>query len=143
MNPFAKFPRMCEALGKIDMLLVTALDQIAWVLNLRGNDIEFNPVFFSYLVWYPSDYKTVLFCDEKHFGAEALEYLELIGCTLKPYDGLTEFLAEQVKNKKRIGVDLNKCNSEIRRQIDGCYVERNNVIELLKAQKTPTEVQGM
>lgn len=100
-------------------------------------------MFFSYLVWFPKDYKTVLFCDEKHFDKEALEYLDLLGCTVKPYDGLTEFLAVQVKNKKKIGVDLQKCNSEIRRQIDGHYVEKNGVIELLKAQKTPTEIQGM
>ena len=32
------------------MMLVTTLDDIAWVLNLRGNDIEFNPLFFSYLL---------------------------------------------------------------------------------------------
>jgi Xaa-Pro aminopeptidase len=30
--------------------LITALDEIAWMLNLRGSDISFNPVFFSYLV---------------------------------------------------------------------------------------------
>ena len=31
-------------------LVLTALDDIAWLLNLRGSDIEFNPVFFSYLI---------------------------------------------------------------------------------------------
>ncbi len=33
-----------------DVLVLTALDDIAWLLNLRGSDITFNPVFFSYLV---------------------------------------------------------------------------------------------
>jgi Xaa-Pro aminopeptidase len=32
-------------------LLITTLDDIAWTLNLRGNDIEFNPLFFSYLLF--------------------------------------------------------------------------------------------
>ena len=36
----------------VDVLLVTTLDDIAWFLNLRGNDIPFNPVFFSYLIYY-------------------------------------------------------------------------------------------
>lgn len=39
-----KLPKDC------DMLLVTALDDIAWLLNLRGTDIDYNPVFFSYLI---------------------------------------------------------------------------------------------
>lgn len=32
------------------LLLVTALDEIAWILNCRGSDIDYNPVFFSYLL---------------------------------------------------------------------------------------------
>lgn len=43
----------------------------------------------------------------------------------------------------KIGVDLNKCNSELRRHIAPCMVEKNNVVELLKACKTQIEVQGM
>ncbi|XP_017006986.2 xaa-Pro aminopeptidase ApepP [Drosophila takahashii] len=34
----------------VDALVVSALDEIAWFLNLRGSDIDFNPVFFSYLI---------------------------------------------------------------------------------------------
>ena len=37
------------------MLLITALDDIAWLLNLRGNDIEFNPLFFSYAIFKTDD----------------------------------------------------------------------------------------
>ena len=36
-------------------LLITTLDDIAWLLNLRGNDIQFNPLFFSYLLFYKDD----------------------------------------------------------------------------------------
>lgn len=34
----------------VDVLVVTALDEIAWFLNLRGTDIDYNPVFFSYVI---------------------------------------------------------------------------------------------
>ena len=40
--------------GSVDCLLVTTLDDIAWFLNLRGSDIPFNPVFFSYLLFFPA-----------------------------------------------------------------------------------------
>ena len=37
-------------LKKANVLILSALDDVAWVLNLRGSDIQFNPVFFSYVV---------------------------------------------------------------------------------------------
>jgi len=40
--------KMCEK--KANGLVVTALDEIAWLLNLRGSDISFNPVFFAYVI---------------------------------------------------------------------------------------------
>ena len=38
-----------------NMLIVTALDDIAWFLNLRGDDIDYNPLFFSYLIFHKGD----------------------------------------------------------------------------------------
>ena len=51
----SKLSRIRECLVKqgADGLLVTALDEIAWVLNLRGNDVHCNPVFVSYLLIAP------------------------------------------------------------------------------------------
>jgi Xaa-Pro aminopeptidase len=47
-----KYKRVSAKLGpSVDALLVTTLDDIAWFLNLRGSDIPFNPVFFSYLIY--------------------------------------------------------------------------------------------
>jgi len=50
-----KFKKVSDKLRKkVDVLLVTTLDDIAWLLNLRGNDIKFNPIFFSYLLFHVS-----------------------------------------------------------------------------------------
>lgn len=38
--------------NSVDVLLVTTLDDIAWLLNLRGSDIDYNPVFFAYLMFF-------------------------------------------------------------------------------------------
>jgi Xaa-Pro aminopeptidase len=46
-----KYDRIIKKMdSKATMLLVTTLDDIAWTLNLRGSDISFNPMFFSYLL---------------------------------------------------------------------------------------------
>jgi Xaa-Pro aminopeptidase len=56
-----KYEQVAEALNKeATSLLVTTLDDICWLLNLRGNDIEYNPVFFSYLIFYPKELKSTL-----------------------------------------------------------------------------------
>ena len=54
--------RLCCAEAKADVLLVTALDEIAWLFNLRGSDVSYNPVFLSYAVVTKAGAK--LFVDE-------------------------------------------------------------------------------
>lgn len=61
----SKFKRVAETLGdSADFLLVTTLDDIAWILNCRGTDIDFNPVFFSYLLFNPKELSATLYIDE-------------------------------------------------------------------------------
>ncbi len=49
-----KFEKVNAKLDKkVDALLVTSLDDIAWLLNLRGSDIKYNPVIISYLIFFP------------------------------------------------------------------------------------------
>ena len=59
-----KYEKVLEKLGEdADCLLITALDEIAWLLNLRGSDIEFNPVFFSYAILFKGNENLELFID--------------------------------------------------------------------------------
>lgn len=48
-----------------DVFVLSALDEIAWLLNLRGNDVLCNPVFLSYMIIYADS--AVLYADEKNF----------------------------------------------------------------------------
>ena len=57
-DSLSKFKRLAEKLNG-NALLVTTLDDIAWLLNLRGSDIEYSPVFFSYLVYYPTQTNSI------------------------------------------------------------------------------------
>jgi Xaa-Pro aminopeptidase len=47
-----KYNLIAEKMEKSNIHLITTLDDIAWTLNLRGNDINFNPLFFSYLIFH-------------------------------------------------------------------------------------------
>jgi len=76
-------------------MLVTTLDDIAWVLNLRGNDIEFNPLFFSYLLIHwnsENNFSLDLFISPEKVS-EIQDYLKSNNITVENYDAIFSKLA--------------------------------------------------
>lgn len=84
MSVADKKKAVSEKMSDATCLLLTALDQIAWFMNLRATDIEYNPVFFSYALFDKESGKIDLFTDEKHWvGAHGLEDV-----TIHKYDNI-------------------------------------------------------
>ena len=86
--------KISKVIEKIDAdhLLVVELDQIAWTLNLRGNDIEYNPVFFSFMVMSKETKKIVLFVNPDK-TSDVSSYLESIGVEIQPYGNVGDYLS--------------------------------------------------
>ncbi len=80
----------------IDYHLLTSLDDIAWLFNLRGTDVEYNPVFISYAVI--SQNSAVLFLDEKKLNASLKAKLEDEGIELQPYTAISQYLGDLPKD---------------------------------------------
>ena len=132
--------------------VLTSLDDIAWLLNIRGNDILYNPVVLSYaLVTMDQLYLFVnssvlegkaypYLEDEK--GISVREYLERTGVTVMPYDGVYD-MVEGLKNEK---VLLEKCriNYAVYRLIDGSnkVIDRMNPTASMKAVKNDVEIEN-
>ena len=132
--------------------VLTSLDDIAWLLNIRGNDILYNPVVLSYaLVTMDQLYLFVnssvlegkaypYLEDEK--GISVREYLERTGVTVMPYDGVYD-MVEGIKNEK---VLLEKCrvNYAVYRLIDGSnkVIDRMNPTASMKAVKNDVEIEN-
>ncbi|XP_013419296.1 xaa-Pro aminopeptidase 1 isoform X2 [Lingula anatina] len=85
---------------KVGMLVVTALDEIAWLFNLRGSDIAYNPVFFSYAI--VKEDMVGLWIDETKLDAAVLHHLNAaqqngdgsdITVTLYPYDSIKDYIS--------------------------------------------------
>ena len=71
-----------------ESLLINELSEIGWLLNLRGNDIPYNPYLISFLLLRTSGSHT-LFIDASQIGAEAAAHLQALGISVQPYaDGL-------------------------------------------------------
>lgn len=73
---------------QLDCFVVSMLDEVAWLFNLRGNDIPYNPVFFSYAV--VTDDEATLYIDSAKLDQESRSYLAESSVTVKPYDSLFE-----------------------------------------------------
>ena len=143
-----------EAMEKVhaSVHVLTSLDDIAWLLNIRGNDILYNPVVLSYaLVTMDQLYLFVnssvlegkaypYLEDEK--GISVREYLERAGVTVMPYDGVYD-MVEGLKNEK---VLLEKCriNYAVYRLIDGSnkVIDRINPTASMKAVKNDVEIEN-
>ena len=71
-------------------LVISALDEIAWLLNIRGNDVEYNPVVISYAVLEAD--KCTLFVDENKIDSAARNYLDFNNIDIRPYEAVFEYI---------------------------------------------------
>lgn len=121
-------------------MLVTTLDDIAWLLNLRGNDINFNPLFFSYLVFNNSKeaLSADLFVDSLKVDAVS-DYLKEQRVTVHPYESIRGFLKDMPTSS--VKVDIGNCSFALYDTLvqAGHKVEKSdtNIIQHLKAKKNP------
>jgi Xaa-Pro aminopeptidase len=133
----AKLDKVFEKVST-DFLLVFALDEIAWVLNCRGNDIEYNPVFFAYLILTKEGKKVDLFVNDQKLN-EVRGFLEGAGVRIHPYESIGSVLNSL---QGTVAVNADECNFSLYNAI-GSAVNCPSPIELLKSVKTEREVVGM
>ncbi len=125
-----------------DVLMLTSLDDIAWLLNFRGNDIMDNPVVLAYLLMDGEGVK--LFTDAGKFSDEDRKTLEDDGVTFYPYDGFYENLAD-IDPGKTVFYDGSAVNFAAVSALPAgmSVVDGRNPTLLPKAIKNAVEIEGM
>lgn len=119
--------------------IITALDDVAWTLNLRGSDVAFNPVFLGYIVL--TDREATLFVDQRKFSNEVKDYLSLIDVKLANYADFFSFLKTMKNEKVLVSPSSNEA-------IFAALADANTFVKapapghLMKAQKNETELEG-
>ncbi|GJM34366.1 MAG: Xaa-Pro aminopeptidase [Saprospiraceae bacterium] len=118
--------------------LVTTLDDIAWVLNLRSADVNFNPLFISYLVI--GEEISYLFIQKGKINKELEDELQTAGIFLKEYAEIEPFL-QNLSPEKTIAIDPAATSIRLFNAIpEGRSHQEKNLIRQLKAIKTEHEV---
>lgn len=122
-----------------DGMLISALDDIAWTLNLRGTDVHCVPVFVSYLL-IASD-KVSLFVDEAKVSSEIREYLESNGVSIYKYNKVEEGL--KAYSEYNILLDGNETSYYLWKAVR-CQeiVQASSPIPAMKAVKNEAEIAG-
>lgn len=128
------------------LLVLTFLDEIAWFLNMRGSDIEYNPVFFSFVIIGEKEF--TIFIDAKKFTPEVEAHLKTEAdgekFNIKDYNQIKTTLKDQLADLQgRVWIcqDANYSLSSL--VSSKIAVRENTPIQLMKAIKNPVEIQGM
>ena len=137
----------------IDRMLLTSLDEIAWVLNVRGNDIEYNPLVISYLLVSQDCVKWFVrkpLSGEDPDTVDSFSELEMDGVEIEDYDavffGLSDFTNDSVQPK--LFVDPSSLNHHLCNYIKDTYPEDSllmgkSPVILQKSVKVQSEIENL
>jgi len=125
-----------------DSFVLTKLDDLMWLFNIRGCDVECNPVAMSY--GYFTKEKAVLFIQKAALEDAAAEYLAAEGVQVEEYDSVVEYLKNLPEGGKVLA-DCRQCSYCLYKTLEEkqTVVEKQNPTEGLKAVKNPVELANM
>ena len=121
-----------------DSILITALDEIAWLLNLRSSDVDFTPVAIAY--FYMSDKDRVIFTDDV-LSKEVRKHLDRYNVRIKDYDDVEKFLNKRNVNNT-IMLDPYKVSDTLGQTLECDKVYGASPVEALKAIKNEVQIEG-
>ena len=122
----------------VDYYLITTLDDIGWSLNIRGTDVEYNPVAISYAVI--GKESASLFIHPNKLTDTATSQMAENHIVERPYESIIAYLNQLDVNKK-ILVDPNLCNQALYEAINATIIPGASIPKVLKAIKNNTEIK--
>ena len=135
-----KIARIRQALRKLhaDGMLMAALDDIAWTLNLRGTDVHCNPVFVSYLLI--SSTSVTLYINKEKLTPEVMAYLKGEGVGVDAYENIQKGLKDYFEYN--ILLDPDEVNYTLFNAVTREVIEAESPVKQMKTIKNSTEIAG-
>lgn len=125
--------------NKADVHVLSSLDDIAWLFNMRGNDVSFNPVVLSYAVIYLDS--VVLFMDKDKCDEKMLKNFEECHTSIYPYNDIYDYLKNADASLTYM-INESIVNSYLLECIPGKIIHAANPSTLLKAIKNDVEIEN-
>lgn len=139
----SKISRINKELEKVeaDGIIIVTLDAVAWTFNLRGNDVDYNPVAVAYA--YVSEKETVLFIDTEKLSDRVTEFYKKEGIKVAGYDEVFEYISS-LPDGHKVCVTGSKINWKLMQTIpSNCeIIDIPSPVDLMKSVKNETELNG-
>ncbi len=143
-SPTSKISRTRRELKNIgaDNLFISTLDDVAWLLNLRGEDVPYTPIFLAY-VWLSMD-STILFVDESKLTEETRTHLSKHNVDVADYDSVSSFLASRNAAGSKVCLDVSSSSFAIVDALNACtIIEKESPTTKMKSIKNEVELAGI
>lgn len=139
----SKIERINAGLKEVeaDGLILATLDAVAWTFNLRGNDVDYNPVAVAY--GYVSEKETILFIDPEKLTDEDIRIYADQGILIRGYQDIFDYVAHLPENSS-VCITSNKINYRLWQTIPAsCRIaDIPSPVDLMKSIKNETELNG-
>lgn len=137
----SKVSRVVDALDAADAdgLLITAIDEIAWLLNLRGSDVDYTPVVIAFA--YVSADERVLFIDSEKVTSEVKNHLKKYRVKIKDYDDIEKFLGK-ISSTATVMVDPNRVSDALGQAMICNKTYMASPVIALKGVKNESQIAG-
>lgn len=123
-----------------DSVLISALDEIAWTLNLRSNDVHCSPVAMAFLYLAPEG--STLFISDEKLTPEVLAHLAEAGVAVAPYSSIKDFLAS-LPATARVLLSTSQSSGSLAAILGDRYVAGTSPVAMPKACKNPVQIEGI
>ncbi len=127
-----------EGMGA-DSLFIASLDDIAWLFNIRGNDVEYTPVTIAFA--YVDMRQAVLFIDKEKVTDEVAAHLKRYDVAWKPYDDVEHFLTRRSEHNVTI-IDPDRVSDALANAMPCAKIYAPSPTTALKAVKNPVQLAG-
>ena len=130
----------------LDSCIISSSDQIAWLLNLRGQDVKYTPIFMAFCVLENINNKKLvkLFIDNKKIDENIKKYCDKNNIELYEYESFFEYLNNNKNRLTKVWLDPKDISKEVLNNLLAKNIYyANNIIDKKKAVKNNTQQNGM
>ena len=139
---YAKLTKIRKKMSELDCNyhFVGSLDDIAWIFNLRGNDVDYNPLALSYAIIEKE--KATIYLNEQQITDKLINNLREDDIIIENYNSVFADL-EEIPGSANVLLDINRTNLRSFNSISANIIEKENPSQLLKGIKNEVEIEGM
>ena len=139
---YSKLTKLRKKMADLDCNyhFVGSMDDVAWIFNLRGSDVDYNPLALAYALIEKE--KATVYLNEDKISDSLIKALQEDEIEIANYESIFADL-EEIPGSANVLLDINRTNLRAFNSISANIIERENPSQLYKSMKNDVEIEGM